>query len=150
MMRIGRRKELLAGLLLLLVIMAPIARGAVPTKTYQVFLGNENKEEKEIFDCQEKEIFVYIAGIPPGSHTLEGFWYNPTGKQQEYTKYSFISRGERGELVWLWLRLHTGTGGELFGGLGLGIGMRDFEGKWRVTIYLDGKKISQKVFLIFC
>lgn len=111
-----------------------------------IFLANERGEVAEVFDCREK-VYVYVSGFSPGNHLIEGFWYNPAGKQQEYTRYEFSFRGQP---VWLWLKLHPSTGGRLFGGIDPGAGMGEFIGKWKVTIYLDGKFLKTLFFYVTC
>ena len=96
------------------------------------------------------KVYVVLegAGLKKDKHTLEGFWINPKGKQQEYTRYDFNASKEK-EIVWLWLELHT-SGGKLFGAITPSYGVEYFSGKWTVRLYLDGNFLTEKVFYVSC
>lgn len=100
------------------------------------------------FNYQQKIYVVFEGfGIQKGQHTLEAFWNNPKGKQQEYTKYDFKASREK-EVVWLWIELHPASGAKILRSIDPSFGMEDFIGKWIVTLYLDGKFLIEKVFYV--
>lgn len=94
------------------ILIAPIYFATAAKPDYRIFLtadieGNVPKDSSaDSFDCRHRIYIVFEGvGLKKGRYTLEGFWINPKGKQQEYTRYEFeASKGK--EKVWLWLELH--------------------------------------------
>ncbi|MBI3584392.1 MAG: hypothetical protein HY096_10660 [Nitrospinae bacterium] len=137
------------------ILIAPIYFATAAKPDYRVFLtadteGNVPKDgPADNFDCRHR-IYIVFEGteLKKGRYILEGFWINPKGKQQEYTRYEFeASKGKK--QVWLWLELDPG-GGKIFRAITPSYGTEYFSGRWKVKLYLDGNFLTEKFFHVIC
>lgn len=127
------------------------------TATADIYLSKEQtknvpmKQAFSSFNCNDTIYAVIEDQWPEKSeHLLEAYWYDPQGKQREHTRYKFIaSRGETRS--WIWLRLHQATP-DLLDRLLMqeNDSLREFNGRWKVVFYLDGKKQQQLTFQLSC
>lgn len=102
------------------------------------------------FDCSEKVFLVLeIAGMEMGEHQLLVRWFDPRGKQEELTRYSFHYVGA-GTRIWAWLRLSGPPGAAIGRVFDPSFGMGSFIGKWRAEILIDGKLIGEREFEVLC
>ncbi len=123
----------------------------------EVYLSKEQemnlpmKQSSSTFHCRDKIYGVVVGKWPAKSeHLLEAYWTDPQGKQREHTRYKFIaSNGET--RTWAWLRLHRGEPDILERLLMQeDDSLREFNGQWKVTFYIDGKKIGKLTFQVTC
>jgi len=123
---------------------------STPSTAHTIITTN-NPEERQlikVFDCRDK-IYVYVRweGLKDGAHSLEAFWYNPKHKTQEHTVYKFHAPTEA---TWVWLELKGGKGSTLFKSFDPEVGYDQFIGPWNVELYLDGKYLTTKPFMVVC
>ena len=123
----------------------------------EIFLSKEGaknqpmQEASSTFHCRDK-IYGVVTGKWPAEseHLLEAYWTDPQGKQREHTRYKFIAR--KGETrSWAWLRLHRGEPDILERLLMQeDDSLREFNGQWKVTFYIDSKKAGKLTFQVTC
>ena len=123
----------------------------------EIYLSKEQgknlpmKQSSSTFHCRDKIYGVVVGKWPAKSeHLLEAYWTDPQGKQREHTRYTFTARN--GETrTWAWLRLHRGEPDILERLLMQeDDSLREFNGQWKVTFYIDGKKIGKLTFQVTC
>ena len=102
------------------------------------------------FTCSDTiYILMRTKDIPIGLHDIELRWINPLGKRQELTQFeTYASSNEM--LIWAWLRLKPPSGSQVLRAFDQSFGMREFIGKWKVKILIDGKQLETKEFEILC
>ena len=103
------------------------------------------------FACSDRIYAVVIGNWPAKSkHVLEAYWIDPRGKQREHSRYKFIAK--KGQTrAWVWLQLHPGSPDIIDRVLMQGDdSAREFNGKWKVSIYIDGKKEKDLSFHVTC
>jgi hypothetical protein len=107
-----------------------------------------DKQPVEVFDCREK-VYIYIVwdSLSAAEHEIEAYWFNPQGKQQEFTSYKFNAPVKD---TWLWLELSGGGGSKFFKAINHRIGYENFIGRWEVRIYLDADYLKTINFSISC
>ena len=123
----------------------------------EIFLSKELKKDEPMtkaftkFHCRDKIYGVVVGKWPKKSeHLLEAYWADPQGKQREHTRYKFIAHKEETR-TWAWLRLHRGEPDILEKLLMQeDDSLREFNGQWKVTFYIDGKKIGKLNFQVSC
>ena len=123
----------------------------------EVYLAKEQEKGRPMsqasieFHCRDK-IYGVVTGKWPAKseHLLEAYWTDPQGKQREHTRYKFIARN--GETrTWAWLRLHRADPDILERLLMQeDDSLREFNGQWKVTFYIDSKKIGKLTFQVTC
>ena len=142
----------IALLILILGVLFGGGGGIVEGAEYKTLILTRDLYERKAtdrFDCQKiVKIYAYIEweNISRGDHILEGVWFNPSGKQQEYTRYKFTVDEKTQQSAWLWIELHPASGKFIdpFAGMG------KFVGKWKVVLYLDGELLGKKIFYVLC
>jgi len=81
---------------------------------------------------------------------MEAYWKDPKGKQREHTRYKF--KAQQGKThSWAWLLLHpakTDIIDQLL--LQENDSLREFNGKWQVNFYVDGKSMGKLTFQLNC
>jgi hypothetical protein len=103
------------------------------------------------FNCRDRVFGVVSEQWPEKSrHLLEAYWYDPTGKQREHTRYSFYAR-KGNTRTWVWLQLHPAEPDIVDRLLMQGNEFsREFLGKWKVTFYIDEVKRKTLNFNVSC
>ena len=123
----------------------------------EIYLSKEQggnlpmEQASSTFHCRDKIYGVVIGNWPAKSeHLLEAYWTDPQGKQREHTRYKFIAR--KGETrTWAWLRLHRGEPDILTQDPEQADdSLREFNGQWKVTFYIDGKRTGKLTFQVSC
>lgn len=125
-----------------------LAASTVEAHTITTVKDLSDKQIVEVFDCREK-IYIYIVWdtLNKGEHTVESYWFNPRGEQQEFTSYTFKAPVKD---TWLWLELSGDGGSKFFKAINHRVGYEKFIGNWVVRIYLDGKYLESIDFKILC
>jgi len=122
-----------------------------------IYLSKEHSKDLPMmqasseFHCRDKIYGVVVGKWPVNSeHLLEAYWTDPQGKQREHTRFKFIAR--KGETrTWAWLRLHRGEPDILERLLMQeDDSLREFNGQWKVTFFIDGKKAGKLTFQVSC
>ncbi len=111
--------------------------------------GPHAMAEAGAFDCGRDRIYA-ILKFPepvPGRHVLEAAWYAPDGKVRERTRVPLVL-GSSGDSAYAWLRFHFND--DVVAALSGESGDRRFDGRWRVDVFWDKKKIAEKHFLVEC
>ena len=103
------------------------------------------------FNCRDRVYGVVSEQWPENSsHLLEAYWYDPTGKQREHTRYQFYARKGKTR-TWVWLQLHPAEPDIVDRLLMQGNEYsREFLGKWKVTFYIDEVKKKTLDFNVSC
>lgn len=110
-----------------------------------------SNQAKNNFKCGDR-IYGVVAGNWPNKskHVLEAYWVDPQGKQREHSRYRFTaSQGKT--RTWVWLQLHPGEA-DIVDRLLMqeNESTRQFNGKWKVSFYIDGKKKKELSFNVSC
>lgn len=131
---------------------------ASSTPSYRVYFTNTNEggvlpgKETDQFDCGDKiHGALEVSGLAKEKHLLVIYWFNPRGKRQEYTRLDFTIHSEK-QTVWAWLKLHRPSGAiiERLFLQNSASGMEDLIGKWKAKFYVDGKRVGEGSFSVFC
>lgn len=115
--------------------------------------NNDTPSNQPVTDflCTDK-IFGVVTGVwPAGSvHLLEAYWTDPQGKQREHARFRFTA--QKGETrTWSWLLLHRAEPDILERLLMQeDDSLREFNGRWKVDFYIDGKPAGKLTFQITC
>jgi hypothetical protein len=113
--------------------------GAIPDRT------NETE-----FTCTDTVyILMDAADLKPGQHDVELQWIDPVGDRQELTQFQ-VHNSAPNTLIWAWMRLHAPENSGLVRAFDQSHGMRDFIGKWRVKISIDGDSMGNAMFDVLC
>jgi hypothetical protein len=145
-------------LLAVLVWTAFPAATAIAQDGYNVYLtASENadvplNEPAETFSCSDK-IFAVVEVNQPGgetgNHTLEAIWRNPSGEDQEVTRYQFqVTNGYA--RVWVWLKLHRSGEAAIVQFMNPSAGMEEFIGMWELHVRVDDQRVAKKSFEVIC
>ena len=123
----------------------------------EVYLSKEQgkdmpmKQASTTFLCSDKIYGVVVGKWPAGSkHLLEAYWTDPQGKQREHTRYKFTA--QNGETrTWAWLLLHRAEP-DILERLMMqdDDSVREFNGRWKVVFYVDGKTLGKLTFQVTC
>jgi hypothetical protein len=122
-----------------------------------IYLSKELKKDLPMqqasnqFHCRDKIYGVVTGKWPANSeHLLEAYWTDPQGKQREHTRYKFIARNAETR-TWAWLRLHPAEPDILERLLMQeDDSLREFNGRWKVVFFIDGKKTGKLTFQVTC
>ncbi len=114
-------------------------------------LQMENQDNQSaVFDCSETIYAITMATqLDQGEHLYEVEWKEPGGKTREKTRYVFYTEGGD-QKIWSWLKLNRPQWGTITSIVDPALGMREFIGKWKVSIYLDERLLERKVMQVIC
>ena len=153
--RIWQKQQLLV-LLALLAFMSILGLRTGLAAEPEIYLTKGDKNDQpgtvpqQEFHCSDTIMAVIEGKWPTNSeHTLDVYWINPQGEQQEHSRQAFTSYGST--RVWVWLRLHAGER-NLLDKLLMeeDTSLQEFVGQWKVDFYLDGKKLARRRFKVSC
>ncbi len=117
------------------------ARSAMyPTDAFQ--------NEKYTFSPYERMYLVLdFFTIPMGEYTLSADWLTPQGKLERQTLYTFSLDGlKSSHRIFFWLQLKKrGRLKQIMRGSDF---KEQFYGEWKVQVFLNGKKITEKKFKV--
>jgi hypothetical protein len=146
-----------AALLLQAIAASSTARAGIDGK-FNVYVTNQALDEMPVnnpgdkFACREKIYgVVEISGAQgdTAEHVLYATWRNPSGDDQEITKYPFhLTNG--GARVWVWLKLHRSAESSLTQFMNPSGGLEEFAGQWTLQIRIDDQDIDTKHFELLC
>lgn len=113
--------------------------------------GDPANEPARRFSCSDK-IYAVLEINRPGDttrHTLFATWRNPSGEDQEFTKYSFQLINGRAR-IWVWLKLRRSAESSLVQFMNPSAGMEEFVGEWELRLRVDEQSIGKKKFEVIC
>lgn len=135
-----------------------LAATALAQNGYDIYLtAKENsdvplKEPAQTFSCSDKIYAVVEIRQPDGGsgqHTLHATWRNPSGEDQEVTKYDFqVTNGYA--RIWVWLKLQRSGEAAIVQFMNPSAGMEEFVGDWELEIRVDGERIGKQSFEVLC
>lgn len=140
---------------LLCVLAQPLQAGVKPH--YTIYLTAKTKggiplaKPAKEFACSDR-IYTVIEIRHPGdtrTHVLSATWRNPSGADQEHTRYGFRMVNGTAR-VWVWLKLHRSTAASIASFANPSAGYDEFVGRWQILIEIDGKRIAKKKFNVLC
>jgi len=120
--------------------------------SYQLRLAKDagGLKESAIFSCYTDRVYA-ILKLPQkakGKHLLEGKWYKPDGKIQEYTRIP-LELSETGEdSVHIWLQFHLVQ--DVVDVFRTRTEEEEFDGDWTVDVFWDGKRVATGRFAVRC
>lgn len=122
---------------------------------YNIYLtAKENagmplQEPAKTFSCSDKIYAVVEVSQPDGQHTLHATWRNPSGEDQEVTKYDFqVTNGYA--RIWVWLKLQRSGEAAIVQFMNPSAGMDEFVGDWELDIQVDGERVGKQSFEVLC
>jgi hypothetical protein len=99
--------------------------------------------------CNDK-VYAFLR-VPPkssGSHLLEGRWYRPDVRQQEYTKIPLELGLRSPQVLDLWLQFERVN--DAVNPWFTHADDEAFDGRWTLDVFWDGKKIASTRFMVRC
>lgn len=134
------------------------ATAASAQTEYNIYLtakessGVPLQEPAQTFACSDKIYAVVEVNQPDGGtaqHTLHATWRNPSGEDQEVTKYDFqVTSGYA--RIWVWLKLHRSGEAAIVQFMNPSAGMDEFVGDWELDVRVDGKGVGKRSFEVLC
>lgn len=141
-----------------LIFAAPHPAQASEHGQYNIYMTDKVNSDVPLYEpatefaCKSK-IYGVIEIKRPNEdstqHTLQATWRNPSGDDQEVTKYPFyLTNGSA--RIWVWLKLHRSAESSLTQFMNPSGGLEEFAGEWELRIRIDGDEIGKKSFQLLC
>jgi len=133
-------------------LLAPIANAFEVSASFssRKLDGAPERTNETEFTCTDTVyILMDVRNLKPGEHEMELQWIDPRGDRQELTQFQVYTQSDY-ELIWAWMRLHAPENSGLVRAFDQSHGMRDFIGRWKVKIKIDGEPAGNAYFNVLC
>jgi hypothetical protein len=151
---VARKLICLAVSLILVMVAAPSSFSNINLQdvTCEAFMfkNEESLSPVSEFTPRDKVVIrIKFKDLKPGHYTVHTDWYNPLGKLQEKSAFSFQQKRQASFSAQSWIQLkRAGFMKRLFTVSNSGGYNMKFYGEWRVVVYLNGEEMVAQKFKV--